>query len=467
MEKLLDQCDALVQLAATSGELPHPDLPLPEELLRRVDSDSRTLREDPEKGLGWFATKDIPAGQLLMVAKPIASVMDWQEYDEGNDDEDDDHMADEVEPLMNELLLIAVLQKLLQDPTIWREQLSTLFPRNDSDLSTLPVWVCHNDEIFLQVEALLADLDPSLPTKDIAKRLPLIVRYNVLSMETCAELLSYPSPQVGHAALAGIALYHEPSFFNHSARPNVHRWCLGDVLGLVTNQPVAAGTEFTISYIEHDVLCEPAARRNALLSMDFHDDDDAVVLTGGPAAPVVDSDVQNELMGMDPLPRLGAIDALLQQARGAVRPPEAPPDAPIVPWFQCDVQNLRILQAITLEGLGSSAKAYPIWRECVQFVETHLPPADESLVVLLVQATLCAHHCGAEAVPHAVRAVQVHQVLFGGDVAWFRRRLRNDLRLALRPKQERGADEEEEENLVDLYWPLPTESCSNSSSSNN
>jgi SET domain len=456
MEELLDQCDALVQLAATSGELPHPDLPLPEELVRRVDASCRTLREDPEKGLGWFATKDIPAGQLIMLAKPMASVMDWQEYDEGNDDdEEDDHMDDDVEPLMNELLLIAVLQKLLQDPSLWWDQLSTLFPRNDSDASTLPAWVCHNDEIFLQVEGLLADLDASLPTKDIAKRLPLIVRYNVLSMETCAELLSYPAPNIGHAALAGIALYHEPSFFNHSARPNVHRWCLGDVLGLVTNQAVSAGTELTISYIEHDVLCEPAARRNAMLSMDFVDTDDdddgeAVVLTGGPEAPVVDSDVQNELMsgGMDPFQRLAAIEELLQQARGEVRPPEASADAHIVPWFQCDVHNLRILKAISLDGLGSCQEAYPIWVECIDFVETHLPPNDESLVVLLVQATLCAHHCGADPRPHARRALQVHQLLFGGDVTWFRRRLRNDFQLALRPKKE------DEEDLVELYWPL-------------
>jgi hypothetical protein len=460
MEELLDQCDALVQQAATTGELPHPDLPLPASLLRRVDPQCRTLREDPDKGLGWFATKDVPAGHLLMLAKPIASVMDWQEYDEENDEEDNME-DDDVEPLLNELLLIAVLQKIRKDPKIWWDQLSTLFPRNDSDLSTLPVWVCHNDEIFLQVETLLADLDPSLPQNDIAKRLPLIVRYNVLSMETCAELLSYPTPHQGHAILAGIALYHEPSFFNHSARPNVHRWCLGDVLGLVTNQAVPAGTEFTISYIEHDVLCEPVARRNHLLSMDFSDavyppeaeeaDDDT---TGGPEAPVVDCPVQNELMSMDPLSRLAALADLLAQARGEVRPPAAPADAPITPWFQCDIQNLRLLQAITLDGLGSSTEAYPIWLACIDFVETQLPPHDESLVVLLVQATLCAHYSGADPRPHARRALQVHQLLFGGDVAWFRRRLRNDLELTLRPVRDDGDDGGGGEDLADLYWPL-------------
>ena len=458
MEELLDQCDALVQQAATTGEMPHPDLALPDALLQRIDPACRTLREHPDKGLGWFATKDVPAGQLLMLAKPIASVMDWQEYDEENEDEEEEQMEDDVEPLMNELLLIAVLQKLLKDPAIWWDQLSTLYPRNDSDLSTLPAWVCHNDEIFLQVEKLLADLDPSLPVKDISKRLPLIVRYNVLSMETCAELLSYPSPQIGHVLLAGIALYHEPSFFNHSAHPNVHRWCLGDVLGLVTNQPVTAGTEFTISYIEHDVLCEPAARRNHLLSMDFLDGDNGDTAVGGPEAPVVDSDVQNELMThMDPFQRLAAIEDLLAQARGEKRPPEMPPDQVLAPWFQCDIHNLRILKAISLDGLGSCKEAYPIWLECIEFVETQLPPNDESLVVLLVQATLCAHACGGvDPRPHARRAVQVHQVLFGGDVAWFRRRLRNDLSLALRPVPEDAA--EEKVNVIDRYWPLSEES---------
>ena len=51
------------------------------------------------------------------------------------------------------------------------------------------------------------------------------------------------------------------------------------------------------------------------VNKDNNDDDD-----GGPDSPVVDSDVQNELMAMDPFSRLEAIDELMQQAAGEALP---------------------------------------------------------------------------------------------------------------------------------------------------
>ena len=75
----------------------------------------------------------------------------------------------------------------------------------------------------------------------------------------------------GFSSLSGVGLYHWPSFFNHSPRPNVSRYAIGDVMFFVTNQDVAQGHELCISYIEHDVLCEGAKRRNAMLSMNFND----------------------------------------------------------------------------------------------------------------------------------------------------------------------------------------------------
>merc|ERR1719276_485370 len=59
--------------------------------------------------------------------------------------------------------------------------------------------------------------------EEIALRLLLIVRYNVLSIETCSELLVYPDVNKGGmASLAGTGLYGpEVSYFNHSCVPNV------------------------------------------------------------------------------------------------------------------------------------------------------------------------------------------------------------------------------------------------------
>lgn len=235
-----------------------------------------------------------------MVVKPIAMVMDWEDDSNGTDAMDDDE--EEKEPRLNELLLLQILQLLEIDPNIWTDRLSTLFPRDERQLQSLPAWVCQDDEVFLQIESHLQKLRalPELSTHDvnqIGKRLPLIIRYNILSVETCSELLSYPSP-MGHSNLSGVALYHWPSFFNHSRNPNCSRWAVGDVMGFYSNQDIPQGTPVCISYIEHDVLCESAFRRNLLLSMNFDDADGASNESSepspeeaeGPDLPVVDAE---------------------------------------------------------------------------------------------------------------------------------------------------------------------------------
>ena len=520
MEALLDQADALVAAAraqptAAEPPRPRPDFAVPEEygggaaldahrhMVLRECCDATSTRTRKKKGRGYFARHDVPAGTLLLVAKPLAMAMDWEDdrADDGEDfertgnDEEEESMDEEPrEPRLNELLLLRLLEQLADEEegtgiALWKDRLTTLFPRDEAEVAALPAWVCHDDEVFLRVEALLSAVKErnggQLSVREISRRLPLIIRYNVLSFETCPELLSHPSPG-GHSRLSGVALYHEPSFFNHSRRPNVSRWSIGDVMAFVTNRDVPAGDELCISYLEHDVLCEPAHRRNAMLSMDFvdvdSDGDDGEQADseddgrqqdgggGGPELPVVDSDVQNELMAMDPFQRLSAIDELLQQALGEKLPEdeleEGGMETEAESWFRCDAHNLRILKAITLEGLGQSAEALRLWDEAVQFAERHLPPADESLVVLHAQAALCAlracegyedDHRSEEqeeaARRHAAAAIETHDLLFGGGVARFRRRMDRDLRLELRPAAA-TAESEEQRHPEDVLWPL-------------
>jgi len=476
MEALLDAADALVR---TGDEPQRPDFRIPEEYASIPTEQLLDLRRGPQKGKGWFARQDIPSGTILMVAKPVGMVMDWQddteevveEVAEREDDDGEDAMEDEDddrEPRLNELLLIQLLEQLKQEPNLWKDSLSTLFPRNNADLSKLPAWVCEDDAVFMKIESLILDLEklPELKdaARDISKRLPLIIRYNILSIETCPELLSHPGPE-GHASLSGVGLYHLPSFFNHSSRPNCSRWAIGDVMAFVSNQNITAGEEVCISYIEHDVLCETAYRRNLMLRMDFDDIEGMEDATAnyeeeeGPDLPVIDSGVQNELMGMDPFERLSAIDELMQQATGA-KVPEGEAGAEDqdamemtgTSWFKCDVQNLRILRAITLDGMGQSKEALRLWEESVAFSETELPPADESTVVMRVQAALCAWHIGDDntAKGHAEAALRVHNLLFGGGVSRFRRRLASDLRLPIRPDSiPQGI-----ESSSDALWPL-------------
>jgi len=489
---------------ADDPEGQYMDLPLPEGW-KNIPTLQQymEIKEFPSKGQGFVAKNNLPAGTILLAAKPIAMVLDSEEEEarpnnsktggggdqmEGDDDEDanlvdaseaneDDHDKD---PHVNELLLLEVLDLLNSDPALWEKSLSKLYPRNEKEVAQLPAWICHDDEIFMEFEKGVLTLEQQHDVlrpvvKEISKRLPLIVRYNILSMETSPELLSYPGPE-GFAKLSGVGLYHLPSFFNHSKRPNCSRYAIGDVMCFVANQDILAGTEVFISYIEHDVLCESAYRRNLMLSMNFDDrteddqDDDAAEKEG-PEVPVVDSDVQNELMNMSALERLSSIDQLLAQASGQKGPEEdgmvedtggnddddAMMDSnneSVSPgWFQCDIQNLRILRAITLESLGQSAQALELWEEAIQFCESKLPPLDENGIVVRVQAALTASLLGDmdRARNHAAVAIKTHNLMFGGGIALFRVRMGPDLRLTLRP----GANGANRVTAaVDALWPM-------------
>ncbi len=475
MESLLDQADALVLTAGEEGP-ERPNFAIPEELtnLTTPNGDALEIRENPNKGKGWFSKVNIPAGSPILVCKALVCALDL-EYIAGNEEEEDDdnEMDDEEEEedeaqgsTVNELLVLDLLQKILDDPLIWLDQLTNLYPREEVDIKTSPVWISKDDEVFSQFEAMVDQIEklPALvgKSKEISRRLPLIIRYNVLSIETCPELLSHPGAN-GHHLLSGVGLYYWPSFFNHDSRPNISRYAVGDVMWFVANQDIVAGSELCISYLEQDVLCENTYRRNCMLTLDFKEDEDsnqALMAEGddqGPAYPVVDVDVQNDLMTMNPFERLEAIDELIQQACGEALEGEEvggdgdEMDAHGSTWFECDLQNLRILKAITLESLGQSEKALPIWDECVQFTETKMPPNDENSIAMRVQAALCAMNLDKEmlAQHHAAIALQRHNLMFGGGIRRFRRRYRQEFRLKLRS----NIGTEDNSSFEDILWP--------------
>ena len=468
MEALLEEANALVA-AHSNGEPPRPDFVIPEE-----QSDADPLMERMEckegiKGRGWFAKQPIAAGTVLMVDKPLAMVMDWQDTRrEAEDFEEQDAIEQEEEEeeqvggsIINDLLLLELLNGIQADASLWTDKLSHLYPRDNETAATLPAWVCRDDALFVAIESAIQELETLFPNiaKDIAKRLPLVVRYNVLSVETCPELLVYPGPN-GHSSLSGSAIYFLPSYFNHDSKPNASRWAVGDIMWFVANQDIAQGDEICISYLEHDVLCETAARRTAMLDMDFSEEVDVDANVDededGPLFPVVDAEVQNELMTMNVIERLDAIQELMNQATGESLPAdeiaaigEEAMEVGQPGWFQCDVHNLRIIKAITLEGMAQSKEALAIWEDCVAFTEANLPPNDECSVVMHVQAALCAHHSGnaQAAKAHAAAALERHNIVFGGGVSRFRRRYERELKMALRPKGDVVAD-------ADALWPI-------------
>ena len=464
MELLLDLAEGLLE--EFGQEPPRPNFPFPSEV---PDTDALLeLRPDGLKGRGWYAKRAMEAGTVLMVSKPLAMMMDWQDPDVQEDqdfDPDEDHEEDESDQYvlskLNELLLLELCRAVNRDPSLWTDKLSKLFPRDEEDMLTLTQWVCQMDALFSKFGQEVKQLKEHFGAEEtgaIMTRLPLVVRYNVLSVETCPELLVHPSPSRGFSGLSGAGLYFEPSYFNHDAHPNVSRYAVGDVMWFVANQVIAEGQECCLSYLEHEVLCEAPFRRNAMLEMDFtepvtmeedgledgqqqeqHNEDD------GPLFPVIDAMLQNELMQMETSERLQAIQELMEQALGE----RLPEDERVIPedgelrmegglpvWFQCDVQNLRILQALTLEAMGQHRQAMSVWELCIQYCTDKLPPNDEALVVVLVQGALCAQCCAEEdekAQQYAAKALQVHHTIFGGSMERFRRRYEREFQLALRP----------------------------------
>jgi hypothetical protein len=453
MEELLQAADAL--MAANPNEPPRPDFPIPETVRTELLMDCK----EGKKGRGWFARQPIAAGTVLMVDKPLAMVMDWQESPHATDGDNFDGNGQEEEEkgasILNDLMLLELLKAIQQNPSLWTDMLSNLHPRDNEIAASLPVWLCQDDSLFCSIEAQIQQLSKHFAdSNEIAKRLPLVVRYNVLSIETCPELLIYPGP-AGHSALSGTGLYYLPSFFNHDSKPNASRWAVGDIMWFVANQDIASGQEICISYLEHDVLCESPARRTIMIDMDFTEGQESEEEEDGPLFPVVDSEVQNELMAMNPLERLVVIKGLMKQATG-----ESPHDEEIQAdqdamevnepaWFQCDAHNLRVIEAITLDGLGQPEEALKIWEQCVAFTETMLPPNDESSVVMRVQAALCAKHAGntAAANAHAAATILTHNLIFGGGISRFRRRYERELQMKLRPDTDAMTD-------ADALWPI-------------
>lgn len=202
----------------------------------------------------------------------------------------------------------------------------------------------------------------------------------------------------------------------------------------VANRNVAKGSELCFSYIEHELLCENSSKRSALLDMDFElqDGDDSErpnkrqkvakmpagdQREGGVCYPVIDAEMQSELMSTPATERLELVDELLSQS---VDPEQD---------YQCDKYQLRILKAITLDGLGRYEEAMAEWESALDFAVTKFPPLDESIIALRVQAALSARCCRQtiKAKTHSQEALRMHNALFGGDRRRFLKRYDKEL----------------------------------------
>ncbi len=157
----------------------------------------------------------------------VAAKADSQFHNEGSDVD-----VDSIDGSMpsgekrNGVLILRLLEKIKKKPKLWTGSLSQLFPRDEETALNLPPWMCSCAKVGLEIEQTFNELldlhlfpenENEETCKDIQLRLPLIVRYNVLSVETAPEQYSHFDSEKGMVELNGTALYGpEVSYLNHS-----------------------------------------------------------------------------------------------------------------------------------------------------------------------------------------------------------------------------------------------------------
>lgn len=258
-------------------------------------------------------------------------------------------------------------------------------------------------------------------------RLKRVVRANSLGIYTNSEQLCYPDQFL---QLSGVGLYLNGSLFNHDCRPNTTRFNVGAIAVFRTNRLVRKGQELCISYIESDILCEPASLRNLELGgrdfrvrdpgdSDDEEEDDEADEMEEPEEPEepelyrkIDEEAQEALLELDPPARLENIALLLKDRETAES------------FIRADRKELSLLQAVACTQLGYFSTALEHWEECIAFASVHCPPHDECLVCYSVHAAIVALASDQSeiAAAHMRAAAKTHAVAFGGGAIFFRAR---------------------------------------------
>lgn len=350
---------------------------------------------------------------------------------------------DELEPLDNTdtaRMVLRLVQLANRKPSFWYESgLCHLFPRSATEAKGLEPWTCC--DTFLDAAVRHATRAMNKKVRGNWSLLPLIVRHNAIDVTTNGEMLSYPASEF--ANLAGLALYgRRPSSFNHSRRPNIARWHVGDVGVWRSNRDIQAGEELCVSYCESVLLYEdaPALRKEALSHLELkvakdsekgcyseldHDDEENGRISGSAGARLLDEDAQNRWMtALSPKERIYGLKKLR-------------------PVLMCDRIELNILKAVTFAQLAKAANARREFIAALRLCKTALPPNDEQTVVVAfhaARAALASRQMG-DATVLLREALLMHKKIYGGGISLFRMRFANDTMLRLGYSPDTDADD--------------------------
>ncbi|CAJ1377058.1 unnamed protein product [Effrenium voratum] len=386
-----------------------------------VISPGIALQSSPGKGRGWFATRPLEAGTLVLLERPLVATLDVEWRDEPwADCASADSTALGLELAHCYSSSLALLLKHFHP----EEHMQASSSDDEED----------DPEAVAAMKDAIAVGWQQLDIPEAAKsRLQDVVRLNSLGFYTNSEQLCH---HANFTALTGSGLFALASGFNHSCEPTVQRCSIGDLTAFVTSRRLQAGDELCISYIESELLCAPKSLRSQSLNRDFTCTCRPCTLNQPPELGAsrnfmrMDAQVQARLTLLPPEERVEAVAAALsgqldEGEEGEEEQPEKDHEVDeetkegtgkTVVLLGKDAQELRVVQAVALMQLGRWEEALKVWRVLAAFSCHHCPPFDEAIAVYATQASLCAAEITGDCAKYARLAVEAHRVACGADI---------------------------------------------------
>ena len=193
----------------------------------------------PGKGRGLFSTRDLRAGELLIVEKAISVGFEGENATDHRQSYDFSFHRIAVPGISTATgkTVAQLISGVVDNPNLYH-QLAQLSggPRSDS-LPSLKLPPSEN--VWLESEI------PALDRLD-SEQIKTMIQLNAYSLPLVAKDLA-SSPSLDYEEAGG--LFYACSFMNHSCIPNTDRIAFGDVMVIRTNTDIKKGAEITQSYV--------------------------------------------------------------------------------------------------------------------------------------------------------------------------------------------------------------------------
>ena len=201
----------------------------------------------PEKGRGLFLTRDVRAGELLIVEKAIGVGFKGENATDYRKSYDF-MFPRTIVPGISTAIGVAVAQLLsgARDNPSLSDQLAQLSGGPKSD-SLAPLKLPPSEDAWLESKLQVSD------------------QLNLEQIKTIIEVNSYELPLITKDLATldrreAVGIFYAASFMNHSCIPNASRIAFGDIMVIRANTNLKKGVEITQSYVAGASYHERAIR---------------------------------------------------------------------------------------------------------------------------------------------------------------------------------------------------------------